>query len=78
MPSDEFKAALKANGVKWAWTAQGRLRFYLRTSEPKTMPDGTRWNGTERIGEYVGWDNARECGYLADYAKQAQAERAEA
>lgn len=67
-PADPFKAALRAAGVKWAWTKNG-LKFYLRTSQPRRMRDGSFWKGTETIGFYESWQKAKTCTWLASHAK---------
>jgi hypothetical protein len=68
-PADPFKAALREAGVKWAWTANGLLKFYLRSGQPQRMKDGSFWNGTETIGEYSSWEQAKTCGWLASHAE---------
>ena len=64
-PADPFKASLREAGIKWSWLADGQLKFYLRSDRPQRMRDGTFWNGTETIGKYWTWEQAKSCGSLA-------------
>lgn len=68
-PADPFKAALRAARVKWARTTEGLLKFYLRSGKPQRMKDGSFWNGTETIGTYESWEQAKTCGWLASHSE---------
>lgn len=68
MTIKELKTKLTANGVKRRVNSKGLLHFYIRTSHPKRMPDGSFWNGTETIGDYYEWEDAIICPNLATYA----------
>jgi hypothetical protein len=63
-----LKTALRAAGVKWT-TKNGLLRFYLRTSKPRRMNDGTYWTGCETIGSYESWEKAATCEWVALHCK---------
>jgi hypothetical protein len=69
-PLREFRARLRAAGVKWRRNSAGLLHFYIRTGNPQRMSDGTHWTGTENIGDYESWEQASRCAYLADHAQK--------